>query len=438
MERSREASGGRERRRERSEERAGGGRSQERRRGDSRDMERGSLRREDGSRSREAERGNLGRCDQRDPRGDSRDPRGNSRDSRGDSRRQEWGRGGTESRDRSSSSVSTKVESGVGEKKEVWEAPMPGEWQATEESGVPSWDRTVLKEEENPPDWVEPPQPKVDLRLSPYKEEFKAETTFPPVTSIENKEELLRADDIPEDDPVVVEFARGYVRTTRRGLRKSKFDREEEEREVYQMLTERGFFGGRGRGGRGRGGRGRGGSQRGRGDDQGGVNPNMEPVAGSRGFGGRMDRRDGGQEGDRRSRDRGHGGADRSSRQERDGNRGNSSDGRTGERSGDRHRDAGGENRSRHEERPRERERHDPRRAGSGSNEARRGEERGHVGSGGRAEGDGRGDCSGRMQDVKQEAGPGSVSNSRGSKPKEALSYKEWKEQQQKRKSAGQ
>jgi len=208
-------------------------------------MERGSLRREDGSRSREAERGNLGRGDQRDPRGDSRDPRGNSRDSRGDSRRQEWGRGGTESRDRSSSSVSTKVESGVGENKEVWEAPMPGEWQATEESGVPSWDRTVLKEEENPPDWVEPPQPKVDLSLSPYKEKFEAETAFPPVTPIENKEELLRADHIPEDDPVVVEFARGYVRTTRRGLRESKRAREEEEREVHQMLTERGFFGGR-------------------------------------------------------------------------------------------------------------------------------------------------------------------------------------------------
>ena len=325
--------------------------------------------------------------------------------------------------------------------KEVWEAPMPGEWQATEESGVPSWDRTVLKEEENPPDWVEPPQPKVDLSLSPYKEKFEAETAFPPVTPIENKEELLRADEIPEDDPVVVEFARGYVRTTRRGLRKSKEDREKEEREVYQMLTERGFFGGRGRGGRGRGGRGRGGSQRGRGDDQGGVNPNMEPVAGSRGFGGSRDRRDGGQEGDRGSRDRGYGGAESSSRQERDGERGNSRDERSGERSGDKQRDARGEsrevgrdsgdNRRRDGERSREGERRDPRRAGSGSCEARRGGEGGyHGGSGGRGD---------SVQGVKQEArSSGSGSSSGGSKPVAAPSYKEWKEQQKRKKSAGQ
>ena len=104
-------------------------------------------------------------------RGDSRDPRG-----------QEWSRGGMESRERSSSNVSTKVEGGSGgggENKEVWEAPMPGEWQPTEGSGVPSWDRTILKEEENPPDWVEPPQPKVDLSLSPFKHAFDAEAPYP-------------------------------------------------------------------------------------------------------------------------------------------------------------------------------------------------------------------------------------------------------------------
>merc|ERR1719500_1444810 len=130
--------------------------------------------------------------------------------------------------------------------KEVWEAPMPGEWQLTEKSGVPSWDKTKLKEEENPPDWVEPPQPKVDLSLSPYKEKFDAEDPRPPVTPIENKEELLRADNIPEDQPVVVLLARGYVRTTRWGLKESKRRREQEEREVFEMLQERGFFGGRG------------------------------------------------------------------------------------------------------------------------------------------------------------------------------------------------
>ena len=265
MEGRREASGGRERQRERSDERVGGRRpsfgegrrSQERSRVDSREMDRGSSRREGGSRSREVERGNLGRGDPRDPRGDSRDQRGSSKDSTGDprdsrggskdSRGRDWGGEGTYSRDRSSGSVSTKVGSGSGEIKEVWEAPMPGEWQPTEGSGVPSWDKTLLKEEENPPDWVEPPQPKVDLSLSPYKGAFDAEAPYPPVTPIENKEELLNAHNIPDDDPVVVVFARGYVRTTRRGLRASKKAREDEEREIYQMLTERGFFGGRGR-----------------------------------------------------------------------------------------------------------------------------------------------------------------------------------------------
>ena len=76
---------------------------------------------------------------------------------------------------------------------------MPGEWQLTEKSGVPSWDKTKLKEEEYPPDWVEPPQPKVDISLSPYKEAFDAETCNLPVTPIKNKEKLLSADHIPEE-----------------------------------------------------------------------------------------------------------------------------------------------------------------------------------------------------------------------------------------------
>ena len=426
MDRSREANGGEERRRERSEERGGGrptseGRHpQDRSRSDSVGRERGSsssrgrddFRSRDISGSREAERMPPGK-------GDSRDERG-----------REWGRRGGESRERSSSSVSTKVEGGSGrggENKEVWEAPMPGEWQPAEGSGVPSWDRTMLKEEENPPDWVEPPQPRVDLSLSPYKEEFDAEAPYPPVTHIENKVELLFAHDIHEDDPVVVVFARGYVRTTRRGLRESKKMREQEEREIEQMLEERGFFGGRGRG-RGRGGRGRGGSQRGRGGDQGGFNPNMEPVAGNRGFGGSRDRRDSGQEGDRGSRERGFpAGGERSSRQE---GRGHSRDGRSVDRS----RDPRGEsreverglndNRRREERWPSEEERDNSRGVGGSSNEARRGDQ------GGR---DGRGDFSGRAHGVKQEAGEGSGQ----SKPREAQSYKEWKEQQ-KKKSAGQ
>ena len=75
---------------------------------------------------------------------------------------------------------------------------MPGEWQPREKSGIPSWDKTKLKEEENPPDWVEPPQPKVEISLIPYKETFDAETRDLPVTPIETKEELLSADHIPQ------------------------------------------------------------------------------------------------------------------------------------------------------------------------------------------------------------------------------------------------
>ena len=168
-------------------------------------------------------------------------------------------------------------------------------------SGVPSWDRTLLKEEENPPDWVEPPQPKDFSKavgsICGYEEEFffkkafTAEVPQPPVTDVEDKMLLLTLEDIPDHAPVVVVFARGYVRTTRRGLMESKRLREQEEKEIELMLTERGFFRGRGRGGGRGGGRGRGCGRGARGrDDRGGFNPNMEPVAGNRGFGGSRER----------------------------------------------------------------------------------------------------------------------------------------------------
>ena len=53
---------------------------------------------------------------------------------------------------------------------EVWEAPMSGTWQPTRGSGLPSWDKSKLKKEENPPNWVEPPDPKVD----PWRDHGKA------------------------------------------------------------------------------------------------------------------------------------------------------------------------------------------------------------------------------------------------------------------------
>ena len=190
-------------------------------------------------------------------------------------------REGEESRDgwdRNVSGVSVKVEAGRDrgservKPKEVCKAPMPGTWQSTERSGVPAWDKSKLKKEDNPPDWVEPPKAKVDLSLLPYRNHFDLEIPVPPVTPLENKEELLIAHEIPEDDPVVVLFPRGCVRTTRRGLKESKRARAKEE-----MDTEEQFGGSSRSEGKGRRGRG-------------GVSSNMEPVSRSRGFGGGKDR----------------------------------------------------------------------------------------------------------------------------------------------------
>ena len=190
-------------------------------------------------------------------------------------------REGEESRDgwdRNVSGVSVKVEAGRDrgservKPKEVWKAPMPGTWQSTEGSGVPAWDKSKLKKEDNPPDWVEPPKAKVDLSLLPYRNHFDLEIPVPPVTPLENKEELLIAHEIPEDDPVVVLFPRGCVRTTRRGLKESKRARAKEEMDTEEQFG--GSFRSAGKGRRGRG----------------GVSSNMEPVSRSRGFGGSKDR----------------------------------------------------------------------------------------------------------------------------------------------------
>ena len=455
MERSRESSGGGERGRKRPEDkdrsggrpegRDGSWRPEERSRGNPRYLERGSSKRSD------------------EYQGSSRETEG-----RDGSRGREWGRG-ADIKERSSSGVSTMVGSGGGggsvDNKEVWEAPWPGEWQAVEGTGVPSWDRSKLKEEENPPDWVEPPQPKVDLSLSLYKMNFEAEVAFPPVETVEKerKDELLHDHRIPEDEPIVVIFARGVVRTTRRGLKESKQSRVNEEREIEQMLTERGFFrGGRGRG-RGRGGfggRGRGGSQLGRGGDQGGFNSNMEPVAGIRGYGGS---RDADQGADRGSREMGRSGDEGSSRQGRDVDRGNSRDGRSGERSVDRPRDGRGDRGNDRQRDGREENWEDARRTGESSHEARCRGDRGGEGPGGRdgvrREGGssqslearhggqsghqgpgGREDFSGRVHDVNEKPEErSSGQRSGGAMPGE--SYKEFKarrEQEKKKKSAGQ
>ena len=157
---------------------------------------------------------------------------------------------------------------------EIWEAPMSGTWQPTRGSGLPSWDKSKLKKEENPPNWVEPPHPKVDLSLFPFKIHFDHEVPVPPVTPLEKKEELLLAKEIPEDDLVVVLFPRGYVRTTRRGLKESKKAREKEERAMEEhFVQKRCSFR----------------SEKGRRD---GGKFNQEPVSHTRGFGKRKEQRE--------------------------------------------------------------------------------------------------------------------------------------------------
>ena len=381
---------------------------------------------------------------------------------------------------RSSSGVSSKVETksgdGVDVEKEVWEAPMPGEWRQTMDSGVPSWDRTLLKEEENPPDWEEPPQPKDFSKAvgsmcgyKEYKEEFyftkafEVEDAQPPVTDIEDKMQLLTLEGIPDHAPVVVVFARGYVRTTRRGLMESKRLREQEEREIEQMLTERGFFRGRGRGG-GRGGqRGRGGARGARGrDGRGGLNPNMEPVAGNRGFGGSREREGssrGGGEGERyfESSSRRDGGGhrehsrdERSSRERGSDLRRDPGDGKSGEG----HRDSRSENRAgggdrddwrrydssrgsrsenreagegrdkRYIDRPREDERRSSR-SGDGYKEARQGQDGAQGGREHQAR-----STQGGNTGTSQGGGGGQGGGAGGSssRPAQGQSYKEWKE----------
>ena len=257
--RRREGSIGRRREREGSSRDAGrhdgknGGREESR--GDLHDRARDLLKK----RSKEGRRGSSSK------RADDRESIG-----RGRSRDKTRGRDGW---DKEESGVSVKVEAGEdrGKKnakpKEVWEAPTPGTWQPTERSGVPAWEKSKLKKKENPVDWVQPPNPKVDLSLHYFKTHFDPEVPVPPVTLMETKEGLLLAHEIPEDDPVMVRFPRGYVRTTRRGLKESKRAREKEEREMEEQLGQRG-----------------GSSRRGRGRERGGVNPNTEPVSSRRGF----------------------------------------------------------------------------------------------------------------------------------------------------------
>ena len=187
---------------------------------------------------------------------------------------------------------------------------MSGTWQPTRGSGLPSWDKSKLKKEENPPNWVEPPHPKVDLSLFPFKIHFDHEVPVPPVTPLEKKKELLLAKEIPEDDPVVVLFPRGYVRTTRRGLKESKKAREKEERALEEhFVQKRCSFR----------------SERGR-RDGGKFNPNQEPVSRTRGFGESKERRERSRERRCKSRSGDSSTCKRRERGDREERRGNSKD----------------------------------------------------------------------------------------------------------------
>ena len=136
-------------------------------------------------------------------------------------------------------------------------------WILVENSGVPSWKKESLLEEEREPGWEAPTPPTVDRSLLLCKGEFRKETPKLPKISevVKDKENVLR-EDLADDDEVVLFNNFCIIRTTKAGILKSKKDRRNEEEE--DEIEFRGRFGGgragrgrEGRGGRGDGGRGR-------------------------------------------------------------------------------------------------------------------------------------------------------------------------------------
>jgi hypothetical protein len=112
-------------------------------------------------------------------------------------------------------------------------------WMPVEDSGVPSWKKEFLKEDE---DWRPPTPPRVDLSLQLYKEGFMVETPKPSKIAdiVLDKESILR-EDLSENDEVVLLNNLCIIRTTKAGIQKYKRDRRDED-----DAEEQEFRGGRG------------------------------------------------------------------------------------------------------------------------------------------------------------------------------------------------
>merc|ERR1719334_2865388 len=141
------------------------------------------------------------------------------------------------------------------------------QWETVENTGIPSWNKDLLPEEEveKPADWKPPTPPRVDISLISALEEFENESAKPPAYNkiINDKREILEDRKMNDTDEFVLYSGACIVRTTKKGIEQSKKDRENEEREEARQGGGGGFRGGRGRGGGGRGGRGgRGGGDR--------------------------------------------------------------------------------------------------------------------------------------------------------------------------------
>ena len=119
--------------------------------------------------------------------------------------------------------------------KKTGEESVQLQWETVDSSGIPSWRKDLLPEDENPdsPDCIPPIPTRPNISLLDYIKEFEHETHQPPKMDINvaNKEEILENNNLADSDEIVLNSASCIVRTTKKGVEESKKAREEEERE---------------------------------------------------------------------------------------------------------------------------------------------------------------------------------------------------------------
>ena len=98
--------------------------------------------------------------------------------------------------------------------KKTGEESVQLQWETVDSSGIPSWRKELLPEDENPdsPDCI-PPIPPIPTRLNisllDYIKEFEHETHQPPKMDINvaNKEEILENNNLADSDEIVLNSA---------------------------------------------------------------------------------------------------------------------------------------------------------------------------------------------------------------------------------------